>query len=165
MTWDIPQRNLELVITYARKEENLNFKLKNNQQTLDIQSNIIFDTSASVSGAVSELNLTIGGMTPAQMQELATSVSFWSNPIIYNKIELYGGYDNNKGTIFTGNIVEAVPNLNNANYNIQIRALSSFTESVKKSISLDKQGEVKVEDICKELANKIKYKRKKYNSQ
>lgn len=154
MKWDIPQRQFSLQIFYGRDQNKL--KLDRRTTEIMINSKIVFDTSASVSGGVNELNLVIYGLSVAEMQEITTSISSWSNPIIYNKIELYAGYDN-KALIFSGNIIEAKPNLNNANYSVEIRALSNFSQMLSTIKTYSFNGDVSVLSICQEFAKDLNF--------
>lgn len=153
--WDIPKRSFELKIYYGRKENDL--KLNKNIQKLNIGNKITFDTSSSVSGGSNEANIVINGLTTPQMQELATSAGAWNDPIIYNKIEIYAGYDNINGLVFTGNIIEATPNLNSSNYSITLKALANFSEMVNTIKTFSFSGDVSCYNICQEIAKTLKF--------
>ena len=150
--WDIPIRDFNLKIFSGRKERQTKNQYLSN---LSIDNKITFDTSASVSGGVNELNLNITGLTVDKMEELATCCSMFADPVIYNNIELYGGYTNNSGLLFTGNIINAIPNFNNANYSISIKAIAGYTAMLQNIKNYSFNGNINVITICQQFAKDL----------
>ena len=142
--WDIPKRLLRLTL-YADQSKTRVL----NQLTEDMY--VKFNTTESVTGALNECNIVIGGLPPNKMFDLATSTTQWVNPYIPHALVIQAGYYNRFGTIFDGAIISAQPNLDSANYTISLKCMSQFaTQTQGRTYSF--KGKVPVSDIGSKLA-------------
>jgi len=153
MKWAIPKRYLKLTL-YKGRNDKKEVKVLSD---LDISFNISFDTSATVSGAVNEGNIKIGGLTRDTMVYLATSTTPWTKNIIQNQITIDAGYEGNHAVIFDGNIIEATPNLDSPNYTISIKAKAYYQVLVNENISLSFKGQVPASKIAQEIAKRLSF--------
>ena len=146
--WAVPKRYFKLTLYAGRDPENQ--KEVKVLSKLGIDSKVQFDTSASVSGSLNEANIQITGLQRATMLYLATCYNQYNR--ILNHITIDAGYENNHGVIFDGNIVSAIPNLNNADYSISLKAVAGFENLLDGNPIISKQGKVAVGDILREIA-------------
>lgn len=144
MAWGIPLRSFRLRLFDGRKTLTENRVLSD----LDIRAKVSFNTTESVSGAVSEANIIINGLTRDKMTFLSTTSMIWAQPRIQNEIIIEAGYEGQSGIIFSGNIIQAVPSLDNADYSITIKALSSFNIMLDVIKSYSFKGSVSVSEIA-----------------
>lgn len=119
---------------------------------------IEFETSATVTGAVGEMNLTITGLKPETMYQIASDYNFFLRQNKYNKIIVEAGYKGNYTTIFEGNITEAVPNIDKADYSLRIKACSWYETMVRNTSTIAKD-QVSVKWLLREIAlkNKLRF--------
>lgn len=148
MDWGIPRRYFRLRLFDGRKTLRENRVLSD----LDMRAKVTFNTTESVSGAVSEANITINGLTREKMTFLSTTSMIWAQPRIQNEIIIEAGYVGQSGIIFTGNIIQAVPSLDNADYGITVKALSSFNIMLDTVKSYSFKGSVSVSEIAGKFA-------------
>ena len=145
----IPERYLKLELFDGRNKE-IKFISE-----LDIRSKITFNTTATVSGAIQEANIVIYGLTVEKMIYLATSCTPWTKNNIFNTINIYGGYFNKYGLLFSGNIIEAIPNFDNANYNITLKCNSGFNNMLNTIVNYSFKGTTNLITILQQIANKL----------
>lgn len=153
MEWSIPKRYLKLTLYDGRKTLSENAILSK----LDITSKVEFNIFSTVSGASKEANITIGGLTMEKMAYLSSSFTVWSKQQIRNKIYIDAGYNNNHSLIFVGDIVDAVPQLDNANYTIRFKCLTNFGDMVNIIESYSFKGQVNILTILRNIANEHGY--------
>jgi hypothetical protein len=144
--WDLNKRYLGINLFLNAK--NMNLKINENMK-------ISFNTSDTVSGAVSEANIDIVGLNREDIAFLSSSTNQYSGNYKQNKIDIIAGYDNQQGRIFSGNLTEATPNLNTADYSVQIKAVSGFYESLGNPLSIARDGKTKVEELAKIMADNL----------
>lgn len=143
--WDIPKRYLRLRL------RSLNKKIGPTDYTLGEDLRIKFNTVASVSGALTEANIVIGGLQVDSMFNIATSATPWIDQWYQYEVIIEAGYYQNYATIFRGTILEAVPNLQSADYTITIKALSGFNAATT-AYSYNQAGRVPVSKIAAIIA-------------
>lgn len=153
MIWSIPKRHFQLILL----DGSVDLKERKILSNLNIQYKVEFNAQATVSGAIQEANITIYGLKRETMNKLGTSYTTFTKNQIRNRIELIAGYDNKYAMIFAGNIVEAIPNLDEANYNIQIKAMSSFSTLLETPKSYSFKGETNLSLILSTLAKEYGY--------
>lgn len=151
--WSIPQRYLKLSLYSGTEDNQTEDKLLNN---VYMDANVGFTTNASVYGMSPEANITIGGLTTDKMAYLATSFNAYFANRQYNSLKIDAGYDNKHGLIYTGTIIEARPNLNSADFTLDIKCMSNYNLLAKNNVSYSADGEKTVKDICQELADNQK---------
>lgn len=116
--WDIPKRYLRITLSGPRVF---------NQLTEDMS--VKFNTVEAVTGGLTEANITIGGIAVRKMFALATSTTQWIANWTQNEIKIVGGYYGGPaGVIFQGNVIEARPNLNTADYSITLKAVNPYDQ-------------------------------------
>jgi hypothetical protein len=152
--WDIPQRYLRVKLDFAL-DKDMKELIKKESYEFDERIKISFNTSETVSGGVAELNATISGLTKETMGFLATKCSQWIKDKRFNRIKIDAGYYDKHGIVFSGNIVDAKPNLKQAEYNIQIKALSYYYDLLDNDIKIEMKGEWTVIDVIKEIKKKV----------
>lgn len=142
--WDIPKRYLSLRLFQDGKEQKpLN--------RLDESAFVRFDTTAACSGALTEANITIGGLRTGTMFALATNSTLWIKDWLQHRIIIDSGYYNRHAVIFEGTVMDAVANLESADYTVTIKAITGFDKlPVAKSYCWP--GAVPVATIAKTLA-------------
>jgi hypothetical protein len=135
----------------------MNLFLNKKSISLGINENmkVSFNTSDTVSGAVSEANIEIIGLRREDISLLATSANQFDANYIQNRIDIVAGYQLNYGRIFSGNIIEANAEMNNPNYSVKIKAVSSFFESLDVPLPLPFEGKTNILDIVNKIANKL----------
>ena len=143
--WNIPKRYLRLHLYQDTKEKKtLNFL------TEDVH--VKFDTTAACTGALTEANITIGGIQVSKMFGLATSSTLWIKDWLQHRIVITAGYYDRFATIFDGTVMEATPNLETADYTITIKATTGF-EKVPEPKAYSFPGAIPVATIAKAIAD------------
>lgn len=150
-SWSIPKRFLRLKLYQGRA----NVKDTKQLAWLDVNAKVSFTTSETVSGAVNETNIEIGGLTKDKMVYLATSCSLWVSNYVQNQITLEAGYDNLYGVIFDGDVIEAIPNIDNADYSVKLKCLSFYQNSVNETESFSFEGSFPISQMAKTLADRL----------
>lgn len=120
--WNIPKRYLRMELykdDQSADKRNTLAWLTENEYTK-------FDISAAVTGAMAEANITIGGLQVHKMFGVATSSTLWVKDWVQHRIVITAGYYGRYATIFDGTVMDAVPNLESADYTITLRAITGF---------------------------------------
>lgn len=115
---------------------------------------VTFNTSEAVSGGLNETNITIYGLKPDTMFYLATANTQWVKNWQINRIVIDAGYYHNHGVIFDGVIMQAKPNLTNADFSINIKALSLFAELMNQK-SYVFTGDTSINEIAGKFAEDL----------
>lgn len=147
--WRIPKRFLEIKLFDGRDSSGL--KEKKLLSWIDVNVNVSFSTVANAYGMASQANVKIVGLKPETMAYLSTSYKYWTKNPIYNEIEIDAGYENQHGMIYKGTIIEAISDLNSANFSISLKCISQYRQREQDIISLSRK-DVSVADIVKDLA-------------
>lgn len=150
--WSIPKRYLRLSLYQGGENEQSE---DNVLAKADVNVNVSFSTKAAVYGMSPEANVTITGLKPDKMAYLATSYNMYARNRIFNSLRLDAGYDNKHAVIYTGTIIEAIPNVDNADYSIDLKCFSFWNYQKHEIISLKYDGKKEVKEICQELADKL----------
>lgn len=151
--WSIPKRYLSLKLFDGRNIDDL--KPREILVFADVNANVSFSTTTSNFGLASQANITIVGLKPETMAFLSTAYRQWEEQPIFNEVRIEAGYDNNHGLIYDGTIIEAITNLNNANFSISLKCISLYNERSEKKISLSFEGKTKVSEIVDVIAKQI----------
>lgn len=149
----MPLRYLKLVL-YAGANGT---KYKENQvlSNLNILNKVSFDINNTVSGAMQEANVTISGLKLETMSFLSTSFSPWVQAPVQNKLEIYAGYTNSNALIFSGTIIEAIPNFNNAEYNISLKCITAFPVLLNDIKNYSFEGQQDLITILEQINNDL----------
>lgn len=150
--WDIPKRHLVLSLYSGSENEQSESNLLSRA---GIDANVSFSTSAGVFGQAAEANVNITGLTVDKMAHLATSFNAYRANTEKNSLTIDAGYNNAHGMIYQGLILEGIPNIDSANYSIDLKCFSYYPYMAKKIESISKDGEVLVKDICQEIAGQM----------
>jgi len=86
------------------------------------------------------------------MYFLATSPTAWTRNAIFNRITIEAGFENEHAIIFDGNISDATPNLDTADYSIQIKATQGYQQMLGDPIPLSFPGAVSASIIAARIA-------------
>ncbi len=149
--WAVPQRYCRLELYQGRALLNKT----NILSRLDANYKISFTTSETVSGAVNETNIEISGLTNETMLYLSTSFTEWIEGSIRNEIILDAGYDSLHGVIFDGDVIEAIPNLDQADYTIKLKCMSYYDKMNNEQFSFSFPGSVPATVIAGAFAAKL----------
>lgn len=140
--WDIPKRYLRLTLKRGKTEE-LNIVTE--------EMRVKFNTTAAVTGALTEANIVISGLAVKTMFDVSTSTTQWIKKWVQNHIIIEAGTYDNHAVIFEGTVMQAQPDLTSADYTLTIKAMSGFgTITEPKSVSYP--GTVPVSQIARALA-------------
>ena len=143
--WDIPKRYVRLHIYQDTKE-------KKDISWLSEDAHINFNTTAACTGALTEANITIGGLRVAKMFGLTTSSTLWIKDWLQHRIVITAGYYNKHATIFDGTIMDASANLESADYTITIKAVTGF-DKIAEPKTYSFPGHTPVSTIARAIAN------------
>lgn len=152
--WSIPKRYLKLSLYSGTEDNQTEDKLL---ATAYIDANISFNTNASVYGMSAEANINIKGLTTEKMSYLATSFNAYNKDRQFNSLVIDAGYENNHSVIYTGTIIDATPNLDDANYSIDLKCMSNYNLLAKNIKSFSFKGKKSIKDICKEVAESVNF--------
>lgn len=140
--WDVPKRYLRLTL------------IRGNTKQLNIVTEdmrVKFNTTAAVTGALTEANIVISGLAVKTMFDVSTSTTQWIKNWVQNHIIIEAGTYDNHAKIFEGTVMQAQPDLTSADYTLTIKAMSGFgTITEPKSVSFP--GTVPVSQIARQLA-------------
>lgn len=141
--WDVPKRYLRLRVYKQGQKQPL--------WTMTEATRVKVNTVAAVAGAMTEANIVISGLTVKQMFGLATNTTQWVKNWVQNRIVIDAGTYDKHCQIFAGTIMEAKPQLLNADYTITIKAITGFF-SMTTPISYSFPGQTPIATIAKQLA-------------
>lgn len=143
--WNIPKRYLALDLAYANKPSS-------QFAHIGVDFKVQFSITEAVSGALTEANIVISGLTPGNMFDVATSTTQWIANWQPSKVKLIAGYETNHGVIFEGAVIHSDPNLDKSEYTITMKCMDGFDElSDPKSYSF--AGTVPVVQIVRKVAS------------
>lgn len=148
--WDIPKRHLSLTLYDGRAG---GVKSKKTLSFVDDYARVSFQTQASVNGLAPSANINITGLLRETMGYLATSYTSWTENKILNRIVLDAGYDNEHGIVFDGEIIEAIPSLDTADFNISLKCQSLYNQLTGKISSISKEDEVDAKEVAQKIAD------------
>lgn len=151
----IPKRYLKLKIDVIELDDDNKEKNRTNLIELGINSKISFTTTSSVAGGFSEANITITGLRPEVMAGISSSSTQWLKTARNNVITLEAGYEDRHNIIFEGTIIESKPSIENANYSMNIKAISRFFSQVNDIKSYSFKGGVKASEIANKFAKDL----------
>ena len=142
-TWDVPKRYLRVYL-YREGE-------KQPRWTLTEMARVKMNTVAAVSGAMTEANIVISGLKVNDMFALATNSTQWVKNWKQNRIIVEAGTYDKHCQIFAGTIMEAKPQLLNADYTITMKAVTGFF-SMTRPLSYSFPGPTPVATIARQVA-------------
>lgn len=142
-TWDVPKRYLRL---YVYRQG-----IKKPLWTMTEETRVQVNTVAAVEGALTEANIVISGLEVKKMFALATNSTQWVRNWVQNRVIVEAGTYDKHCQIFAGTIMEAKPQLINADYTITMKAMSGFF-SMTTPASYSFPGPTPVATIAKKVA-------------
>ena len=146
--WDVPKRYINVSLFDGREGGVKSNKLLS---FLTDEAKISFQTQSSVTELSPSAVISINGLTRDKMAYLATSYTNWTQQQIVNKIIIDAGYDNKHSIVFSGEVIEATPNLSSADFSISLKCMALNTILTGGVSSISIEGETTVLDV----ANKI----------
>lgn len=152
--WAIPERFLQIKLMEGRSED---LNASKAFAWIDRRARVSFNTSETVSGAVNETNVEISGLKTDTMAFLATSYTPWTKNYKRNSLILDAGYVDNHSIIFKGDIIEAVPNVDSADFSIKLKCMSYYETLLNDASSFTFEGENKASEIASNFADKLKF--------
>ena len=141
--WDVPKRYLRLYVYRQGVEKPL--------WTLTEATRVKVNTVAAVAGALTEANIVISGLKVDQMFGLATNSTQWVKNWVQNRVVVVAGTYEKHCQIFAGTIMEAKPQLINADYTITMKAITGYF-SMTTPLSYSFEGTVPLTTIAKKVA-------------
>lgn len=150
--WDVPKRYINVSLFDGREGGVKSNKLLS---FLTDEAKISFQTQSTVGYRANDATITITGLTREKMGFLATSYTAWAGRSILNRIILDAGYEGNHSILFDGEVVEAIPNLDNADFSISLKCRSLYFALTGQIMSVSKKGETSVKEIAQEIAKKM----------
>lgn len=148
--WDIPKRHLSLTLYDGRAG---GVKSKKTLSFIDDYAKVSFQTQSSVNGLAPSANINITGLLRDTMGYLATSYTSWTENKILNRIVLDAGYSNEHGVVFDGEIIEAMPSLDTADFSISLKCQSLYSQLTGNISSISKQDEVDAKEVAENIAS------------
>ncbi len=142
-TWDVPKRYLRVYLYRQGQNKPL--------WTLTEQTRVQANTVAAIEGALTEANIVISGLKVDQMFALATNSTQWVRNWVQNRIIIEAGTYEKHSQIFAGTIMEAKPQLINADCTITMKAMSGFF-SMTTPVSYSYAGATPVATIARQVA-------------
>lgn len=150
--WDIPKRYLKIHLYDGRLG---GLESTTDLSLLDDTARVSFQLQSSSALMCPSATVSIGGLLRDKMGYLATSYTPWLKNTIYNRIVIDAGYENQHGVIFDGQIIEAQPNLDSADFTINLKCQALSVYLNKKITSLTFEGETSVKDIAEKIAKSM----------
>lgn len=114
---------------------------------------IEFNITKSINASGGEAVISIWGLIPDDIAFLSTNYIKSTSTLNQSLISLFGGYKENKTLLFNGNIVNALPNLTNQDYNIELKAINAISNSQNSSPISIKNASLK--SVCQRIANEL----------
>lgn len=149
--WAVPKRYINIQLFDGRSGGYDSTKILSEA---GIDAKISFTTQAVVYGMTPQANVNIVGLKRDTMGYLASSYTSWLKSAVNNKIIIDAGYEGNHSVIFEGTVVEGIPDLSTADFNISLKALS-LQNYMKKVSSISEKDEVDVKEIAKKIASDL----------
>ena len=150
--WDVPKRYINVSLFDGREGGVKSNKLLS---FLTDEAKISFQTQATVGLRASDAVITITGLRRDTMGFLATSYTVWTGESILNRIVLDAGYENNHSILFDGEVIEAIPNLDSADFSISLKCKALYYALTGDIMSVSKKGETSVKEIAQEIAKNM----------
>ena len=145
----IPKRYMKLQLFNNNKKNKIVFA------NWDITNKVVFNTSDSVTGGYNEASITMTGLSPDIMGYIASTSTQWLRSAQDNTIIIDAGYEDKHNILFSGTIVEAKPNIDTANYSLQIKAQTGFFQMINDVKSYSFPGTKKASEIANTFAKDL----------
>lgn len=153
--WDIPKRYLRLYLYDGRHG---GLESTTALSFLNENARISFQTATAAAELSPSATINIGGLLRDKMGYLATSYTSWLEQSIQNRIVIDAGYNGQHGVLFDGNVIEAIPSLDSADFNISLKCQSEANYLQKNIASITKEGEATVKEIAEKIAKELEVK-------
>lgn len=149
--WDVPKRYIKLSLYDGRSG---GFNSTKILSEAGIDAKISFSTQATTFGTAAQANVNITGLTRETMGYLASSYTYWDKNAVSNRIVIDAGYENNHSIIYDGTVVEGIPDLGSADFNISLKCMS-MQRAFKQITSISEKGETDVRKIVDKIAKEL----------
>lgn len=120
--------------------------------TINESLKIDFSVKSSLDGDFSEGDITISGLRLSDTAFLSTNYDAKTGDLRESILKLEVGYPNATAEILKGNIVEATPNFNNPNNEINLKIKSGAFNNIDFSVCDSINGATNFKTICEKVA-------------
>lgn len=117
-----------------------------------IMADIKVDIDWSLTGVAANANVVIGGYHSRTLFLLASELAKYIENLHIAYIEINAGYSNNHGVIFRGSIMEAVPNMDTADFKISLKCIGLANVDNGTPISVSMNGRVDARAAVRQIA-------------
>lgn len=149
--WDVPKRYIRLSLYDGRSGGYNSTKVLSEA---GIDAKISFSTQASTFGMSPEANVNIVGLKRDTMGYLSSSFTSWYKNAKDNRIVIDAGYEGNHAVIYDGSVIEGIPNLESADFNISLKCIS-LQNAYKKVMSISEKEEVDAKEVAEKIAQQL----------
>ena len=149
--WDVPKRYINLSLYDGRSGGLESTKVL---AQAGIEAKISFSCQSTVYGMTPQANVNIVGLTRDAMGFLASSYTFWTQNVIHNRIVIDAGYEGQHGIVYDGTIIEGIPNLESADFNISLKCMS-YQNAFNENISSISKKDTDAKDIAGDIASEL----------
>lgn len=123
---------------------------KTNEDGIMLQ--VDFNIQKSAKGAPSSGEITITGMPKDDIAFLSTNFNPQTGQLKPSLVSLSGGYSSNIAELLSGNIIEAVPNLDSPNYSIKLQVQQGIINNLQNNAVSHSIKEATLRQICENIA-------------
>lgn len=147
--WSVPKRYLRLNLYDGRLSEQERRLLV----AVDARFKVSFSARASVSGSVQSADIKLSGLRRDIISYLVTAYTTFSERQLKNKIEITAGFDNRHGMVFSGTVAEASPLFDTADYGVNLKAITSFSDMLNKTRGYAFKGTLPLMTVLAQIAS------------
>lgn len=124
--------------------------------TIDESLKIDFSVKSALDGDFTEGDITISGLKLSDTAFLGTNYDNKTGELRQSELKLEVGYPNATAEILVGNIIEATPNFNSPNNEINLKVKSGGFNNIDFSVCDSINGAVNFKTICEKVAENNK---------
>lgn len=141
-----------------RRSWRLTIQIKNAQKTFqeiataDTSLKIDFSIKTGAGGIFSEGNITVSGLTSADMAFLSTNFNPQTGAVRGSKVSLEVGYNGNLTKILSGNIIQAEPKFGSANHELNLKVNSGVFNNLNTRVGDSLAGNTDFKSIAQKTA-------------
>lgn len=124
------------------------YKTNNDGVMLQVDFNI----KKSAKGAPSSGEITVTGMPKDDIAFLSTNFNPQTGQLKPSLVSLSGGYSQNTAELLSGNIIEAIPNLDSPNYSIRLNVQAGIINNLQNNAVSHSIKDATLKQICENIA-------------
>lgn len=118
----------------------------------DVMLQIEFNIKKSVKGSPSSGEITIFGLQKEDIALISTNFNPQSGQLKPSLVSLIGGYASNASELISGNIITAIPSLDNSNYSVKIQVQSGGFNNLQNNAVSYSIENATLRQICENIA-------------